>query len=61
MARWHPNVDDDEFWLPSSDELDQVRSVPDLPGNLETRAFEQAHQSLSEKNLVLCHRHPDAA
>jgi hypothetical protein len=61
MAGRHPDVDDREVRSVLANELDQLGGVAGLAHNLEAGALEQARQTFTEKDVVVCQHHARAA
>ncbi len=53
----HPNVGHYQLGGLVANQRQQLRAVAGLPHDVETRAFEQAGQSLAEQDVVLGHDH----
>jgi hypothetical protein len=58
VGRRHPNVGHYQVGRVLADQREQLCTVASLPDDVETRAFEQAGQSLAEQDVILGQDHP---
>jgi hypothetical protein len=58
MGRRHSDVDQREIRFQLTHELDQLDAVAGATDDLETRALQQARETLAQQNVVVGHDDP---
>lgn len=61
VSRWHADVDHGQVRPVLLYQRDELRRVPALSDDLETRTLEQARQTLTEEHVILRQQYPSRA